>query len=115
MATVTYTYPVTGTVPPTVAQALNENMLVATIVLADADTSVLVTHSWNTSLAQGTNLWPVPILYNQTWGTATVDIQKGVVLTNSVAVSVTKVVTSAGSGVGGTLVLVLMRPHSLIT
>lgn len=119
MATVTYQYSGSGvqgtTTPPTAAQAFNANMLTALVVFADADTTTLITHNWNLSLAQGTNQFPIPTVYHQSYGTATVELKLGVVLTNSVAVSLTKVSTAAGTGVGATICVVLQRPYSAIT
>lgn len=45
--TVTYPYPLAGTTaPPTAVQAASTNMIVAQVVLADADTLAVVTHSF---------------------------------------------------------------------
>ena len=114
-ATITYAYPVVGTVPPTAAQAFNANMLTANVTFLDADTAALITHNWNLSLAQGSNLWPVANVYASSLGTATVSLGLSLALTNSVAVTLSKAATSAGSGVGATFVVVLQRPNSIIT
>jgi len=45
--TITYPYPLAGTTaPPTAVQAASTNMIVAQVVLADADTLAVVTHSF---------------------------------------------------------------------
>lgn len=45
--TITYPYPLAGTTtPPTATQAASTNMVVAQVVLADADTLAVVTHNF---------------------------------------------------------------------
>ena len=46
-AVVTYAYSVVGITPPTAAQAFYENLLVADVTWADADTTALITHNMN--------------------------------------------------------------------
>jgi hypothetical protein len=115
LATITYQFPVSGTVPPTLTQAFNSNMLTATVVFADADTTALITHNWNLSLAQGTDLFPVCIVNPSALGTATVAVGVTIGANNSVSVAIGKAATSAGTGVGATYVVTLLRPHSMIT
>lgn len=107
---VTYAYPVAGTTPPTVLQALGENMLTLTISSLDADTIALITHNWQLTTAQLANLWPLIQMYVSGAGTA-IPIWS-FALTNSVLVTVTK---ASAAGGGGTVTVVLMRPHSIIT
>lgn len=110
--TVTYAYPVAGTVAPTVAQAAAENMLTATVVIgADTDTTTLVTHNWQLTTAQLANNWPVVIGPTpNVIGTAQCTI--AVVLTNSVAITLNK---GNVAGSAGTYIVTLLRPHSIIT
>lgn len=110
MATVTYAYPVAGSVAPTAAQAFNSNMLTATIVANDADTTAVVTHNWGLSTAQLNNLWPTLQWYTSVASTVLPIISWA--LTNSVSVTMTKV---SASGSNGTYVVILMRPQSMIT
>lgn len=110
MATVTFAYPVVGTVAPTAAQAFNANMLTATIVANDADTTAVVTHNWGLTTAQQNNLWPTIQWYTQLASTVVPIISWAI--TNSVAVTMTKV---SASGSNGTYVVILMRPQSSIT
>lgn len=110
--TVTYAYPVAGTVAPTVAQAAAENMLTATVVIgADTDTTALVTHNWQLTTAQLANNWPIVIGPTpNVVGTAYCSI--AVVLTNSVAITLNK---GNVAGSAGTYLITLLRPHSIIT
>lgn len=108
--TVTYAYPVSGTTPPTSAQAVNSNLLTATVNAADGDTTWTITHNWGLSAAQLANLWPLVHVYVQVSGTAGPLITAA--LTNSNVVTFGK---SSSAGTGGTYVVELQRPHSLIT
>jgi len=114
-ATVTYAFPVAGTTPPTAAQAFNCNSLTANVTFLDADTTALITHNWGLTTAQLNNLWPWADFYPSALGTATVAIYMSLALTNSVAVTLNKATTGAGTGVGATWVVILERPHSMIT
>lgn len=109
--TVTYAYPVAGTVPPTATQAFNSNMLTCQVNALDADTAITITHNWGLSAAQIANLWPTIKTYlNTSGGTA------APLLTYSIASSVAVVITKvSASGTGGTYTVVLERPHSMIT
>lgn len=110
MSTVTYAYPVSGNTAPTAVQAFNSNMLTANVVMVDADTTAVLTHNWNLSTAQLANLWPTIQYYAGVAGTVVPILSFA--LTNSVSVTMTKV---SASGSNGTYVVILMRPHSLIT
>lgn len=108
--TVTYTYPVQGTTPPTFLESLSANMVVATVEGADADTASLITHNWKLPAVDGaTYLFPTVILRQSGAGTAASTVL--VALTNSLAVTFTK---ATGAGNSGTWVVTLMRPHSII-
>jgi len=111
MSTVTYAYPVAGTVPPTAAQAFYANMLTAQINTSDADTTAVITHNWGLTTAQLNNLWPTIQLYLNTNGGTALPIITWA-LTNSVSVTMTKV---SASGSGGTYTVVMLRPLSQIT
>lgn len=107
--TVTYTYPVQGTTPPTAVQALAVNTIVATVEGADADTATLITHNWGAnSTDTGTYLFPSVSIRQSAAGTAASTVI--VALTNSVAVTFTK---ATGAGNSGTWVVTLARPHSI--
>lgn len=110
--TVTYAYPATGTVPPTVVQTgpNGDNMVTAQIGFVDADTTAVVTHNWQSPLSDTTFLFPTIKVYLNTVGTAGAPVLTWA-LTNSVSVTATKV---AGAGTGGTLTVVLERPHSMV-
>jgi len=107
--TVTYVYPVSGTVAPTAIQAAAANAFTAQVFMADGETTVAVTHNWQVSAADLAKLFPVPIAYVSSPGTAVPIVS--VALTNSVAVTINKV-SAAGSG--GTFNVVLFRPHSMM-
>lgn len=108
--TVTYTYGGSGTVPPTIAQALNINMVVATVEGADADTATLVTHNFQVTAAQLANLFPLVTIRQSAAGTAASTVI--IALTNSVAITFTK---ATGAGNSGTWVLAIWRPMSIVT
>lgn len=110
VATVTYNFPVAGATAPTVAQAAGCNSLTCQVNMADADTTGTITHNWQLTTAQLANLWPLISVRGQDSGTGSPVLSFA--LTNSVAVTVTKQ-TNAGSG--GTYVVTLLRPHSMIT
>jgi hypothetical protein len=115
MPTTVYSYPVSGTVAPTILQALGCNMLTAQAVFVDADATgsggAVITHNWQLSTAQLANLWPTVQWYSSPGGTLAPVI--AVALTNSIAVTVTK--TSPAVGSGGTYTVILLRPMSEIT
>lgn len=51
--TVTYEFPVAGTVAPTAAQSFRRNTVIANIIkTADADASAVITHNFNLSAAE---------------------------------------------------------------
>lgn len=111
MSTVVYAYPVSGATAPTQLQALNCNMLTATVQFSDADTTATITHNWKLTAAQLANLWPVVASYISTAGTLAVNYTFA--LTDSSTVTVAK--ASTATGAGSTLTVNLQRPHSMIT
>lgn len=106
---VTYTYPVTGVTPPTAAQAFRENAVTATIAWLDADTTAPIIHNWKNNATDRAQQFPVPIVNVDTQGTAVPQIS--IVNTDSSTMTINKV---AGAGTGGTVDVVLLRPHTLI-
>lgn len=108
---VTYTYPVAGTVAPTAAQMAPLSLLVCQVSMVDTSLTVAITHNFGTTLAQGSNQFPLIDWYVQSAGTALTPPALAFALTNSNTVTVTK--TSA-AGVGGTYVVILQRPNSAI-
>lgn len=108
--TVTYTWPVQGTVPPSVATMRKHQVEIAQVNFGDADTTALVTHNWQSPLSDyGTALFPMISWYAETVGTAGLPVVS-FALTNSVAVTVTK---AAGAGTGGTIVAEFWRLFSM--
>jgi len=108
--TVTYTYPVVGTSPPSVTVAKRNQVLVAQVNFADADTTAIVTHNWQTPLSDFTSIFPLISFYNATAGTA----GNAVITwahTDSSNITLTK---TAGAGTGGTLNVQLERPWSAL-
>lgn len=103
-----------GTVPPTAAQAFYAQMLQAAVTFADADTTQLITHNWSLSAAEQAAYFPIASVFAVNVGTGTTALQLGVVQTSINAVSLTKLSTQAGSGVGWTFIVVLQRPASII-
>jgi hypothetical protein len=110
--TITYTYPVAGTTPPTLAQALNCNMVVATVNWSDSEITALLTHNWGLSAAQAANLWPTTIIDYLAGSTTTLPQAITVTYTNTNVVTLTKSTVVGGQG---TLVVTLLRPFSEIT
>jgi hypothetical protein len=108
---VTYDYPVSGTTAPTVVQTgpNGANMVTATVFMADTDTTATITHNWGLPATAPGQLFPVPIFFIQSPGTAEPIIS--FVLTNTNAVVMNKV---SATGSGGTYGVVLLRPHSII-
>ena len=131
--TQTYLYPVAGTTPPTVAQALSVNAVICRINYSgDTDTSALVTHNFGVTQPQVPNtLSGTPPTYTAAPGlsaglglstvfplvTVTLDSTTAgtvypivsVALTNSVAATVAKI---SAPGSACTVVVVIQRPWS---
>lgn len=109
MSTVTYAYPVSGTVAPTIAQALGCNSLTCQVQCSDADTTAVITHNWQLTTAQLNSLFPFIGWYENAGGAGTALAQLSFALTNSVSVTVTK---ASATGSGGTYTVILQRPFS---
>lgn len=107
--TITYKHPVSGTTAPTLAEALAANSLVAELVAADADTTAAIVHNWKLSTAELNKYFPLVGYYVSGAGTANPIVSFA--LSDSSTVTMTKV-SAAGSG--GTYVVVLSRPHTLV-
>lgn len=108
-ATITYKYPVSGTVAPTVAQALAANMVVAEVVMADADTTAAITHNFQSSAADLAAFFPSVSIYASGSGTAASTVIA--TLTSSTVVTLTK---STAAGSAATFVVQLARPNTLV-
>ena len=110
MSTVTYAHPVAGASAPTAAKAARFNLLTATVNMADGDTTATITHNWRLSTAKLAKLFPLVTVYAAVAGTAAAILS--VALTDSLTVTLTKV-SAAGSG--GTFVVILQRPHTIVS
>jgi hypothetical protein len=106
--TVTYTYPVAGATAPTAAQARNRSMITGTIIMADGDTQVAVTHNWGLSAAELTDRFPW-----STWNYVTPGTSPALVSWSRTS-NVITFQKASGTGTGGTYEFTLERPHSII-
>ncbi len=109
VATVVYTYPVAGATAPTAAQSLYAPIVACTVNFADADTTGTITHNWALTTAQLAALMPY-VRINQVAGGTPSPLLTVTLATNTVVL--TKQSTAAGSG--GTLTVVLDRPHTIL-
>jgi hypothetical protein len=125
MALVTYTFPVSGTTPPSAAK-MNQpggsnNLLIATLNMLDADTTVALVHNFGLSTSVGSTNAGIseqaagfPLLsWFLTTGETANPFLTFVPTPGNVANSL-NVGKTAGSGSGFTAVVQLLRPHSLI-
>jgi hypothetical protein len=99
----------TGTTAPTLAQAQNEGMLNVQLNWADADTTATLTHNWNYSAAEQTALLPIVDIFPTQTNTQTTVVAVTAQGTNSITVG-----KGANAGSGGTYVIQMLRPNSLI-
>ena len=99
----------TGTTPPTLAQALNENMLNVLLNWADSDTTATLTHNWNMSAAEQTALLPLMSIFPTQTNTNTTVVAVTAQNTNTVTVG-----KQANAGSGGTYVVQMLHPNTLI-
>ena len=105
---VAYTYPGSGTTPATAAQAAGASVQTATISFLDADTTVTVTHNWNfdtTALARG-----LPLIGSVVSAAGTAPALVAV----ASAANTVVFAKAAGAGTGGTFLVSLQRPHSIL-
>lgn len=115
--TVTYKYPVSGTVVPTVALMRNHNEVNALVNALDADTVVTITHNWGLPAKDAggfpngpAGLFPIVIINTETDSTNTLQPNWTVNLANTNAVVITKPTTV---GTQGTYIVQILRPTSL--
>lgn len=104
-------YQTTTTTNPTTTQAYYLSQLLVLLNAADADTTCTITHNFNLTAAEQTNLYPniSYIANNDTTGTVAT-LFKFVVSTNTIAV--TKQNTVAGTQ--GTYLVTISRPNTII-
>ena len=110
MSTVTYLYPGSGTTPATAAQAKGSVVQTVQVAIADADTSVVVTHNYGydtLALARGLPLVSIEALASGGTPSAVLAVTKA---TNIITVA--KNITTAGSG--GTYQVDISLPHSIL-
>ena len=107
---VTYTYPVAGTTPPTLLQALNANMVNAVVTALDADTVITITHNFKMSTAELANKFPTVLINVAGDSTTTINPLFLVALTDSSTVTINKPTTV---GTQGTFVVVICRPNTI--
>jgi hypothetical protein len=108
---VTYDYPVSGTTPPTISQtgANGANLVSATVFMADTDTTASITHNFAHGPNAPADLFPNPIFFILSPGTAAPIVSWSLTNTN---IAVLNKVSASGSG--GTYGVVLLRPHTLM-
>jgi hypothetical protein len=118
MALFTYSYPVSGTTPPTAAQmnipGAIATMITGTLYMGDADTTISVVHNFGLSQAEQNNLFPMIVdqpSVAETAGSFRVFVRPTPSATPANAVTAGKV---AGAGTGFTSVVFILRPHTLI-
>jgi hypothetical protein len=98
-----------GTTPPTTAQALNENMCNVNLNWADADTTATLTHNWNLSTAEQSALLPIVSIFPTASNTGTTVVAVTAQGTNAITVG-----KLGNAGSGGTYVVQMLRPNTLI-
>ena len=110
--TVTYTYPVSGTVPPTAAQAAAVNQVNAVVVWGtDADTTATITHDLALAANDPGSLFPLVVINGHSSGMGTAAYTVTVTKTATNAVVLTK---AAVAGSTSTLDVAILRPHSIV-
>jgi hypothetical protein len=110
MSTVTYLYPGSGTNPASVTQAKNAAVQTVQVAIADADTSVVVTHNYGydtLALARGLPLVGIESLASGGTPTALLSVTKA---TNTITLA--KNITTSGSG--GIFQVDISLPHSIL-
>jgi hypothetical protein len=110
--TITWVYPITGTTPPTIAQALLCNEQQIQVNWSDSEITALLTHNWGLSAGQAANDWPNPIINYFAGTTTTLPQAISVTFTNTNVITLTKSTVVGGQG---TLIVTLLRPFSEIT
>ena len=110
--TITWLYPIAGTTPPTIAQALLCNEQQITVNWSDSEVTALLTHNWGLTSTQAGNDWPNPIINYLAGSTTTLPQAILVTFTNTNVITLTKSTVVGGQG---TLIVTLLRPFSEIT
>ncbi len=110
--TVTYKYPVSSTTPPTATQSSQVQAVTATINWLEADTTGTITHNFGLQTAtfpgNTGQLFPEIIFYPTAGQTVAADYR--FVLTDGNVITFHK---TAGNGTGGTVHVIVRRPHSV--
>jgi hypothetical protein len=113
----TYTFPVSGTTPPTAAMMSmpggSNNLIVATISMTDADTSGVFVHNMN--LGTGVDLpanFPLVRITGQQYEST---FMPGITVTNpGTSPNQFTIGKNLGTGTGFTATIVVERPHTLV-
>jgi hypothetical protein len=118
MALFTYSYPVSGTTPPTAAQ-MNIPGAIATMItgrlnMLDADTTITITHNYGLSLAEQSNLFPMLAVENEVVETAASFVVYVRPTPTATPANTFTVGKASGAGTGFTSVVFILRPHTLI-
>ena len=116
-ATVTYKYPVSGTVPPTVAIMRYHNEVNALVNAGDADTVITIVHNWGEALKDfggfpdgPSGLFPVVVINVESDSSTTVQPFFTVSLASTNQVVINKPTTV---GTQGSFIVQVLRPTSL--
>ena len=116
-ATITYKSPVSGTTPPTAVQMLPLSRVVAQVVLADADTTALITHNMGIPLAStptqhGQNSYNPMVIIGLDASSAGTLVAPIAVTLGTNTITLTKLATSAGTN--ATLVVHIERYEPIL-
>jgi hypothetical protein len=109
--TLTFKYPVSGTTPPTAAQAAAVNCITALANALDADTALTITHNLALAAGDPASLFPVVNVQLDSSSAGTIYPIVTLSLSNTNSVLATK-----GSVLGSncTLQITISRPHSIV-
>ncbi|MDD5351437.1 MAG: hypothetical protein PHQ12_14595 [Chthoniobacteraceae bacterium] len=118
--TVIYGWPVQGVTAPTAAQASRCSVQTATVVMGDTETQAAFTHNWGASNSTGgwiaasfpTFLFPIICARLQEGSSTSVTFMTA--LTYDISNTNVVFINKANGAFGGTFVVTLLRPHSLI-
>ena len=115
---ITYINPagLTGPTPPTAAQMASANNLVAAVsATADGDTTAVITHNWGLSAAQLANYHPFVIISKLTANLAAANLSAwAAAWTDGNTITLTKATTGSSGAAGNQIVVILLKPHSII-
>ena len=101
------------TTAPTAAQASQVTLMTAAVAMGDAETFALFTHNWGLPASFPSFLFPV-ITYRQGDIGTGPSTQLGNLTFNISNTNVITINKLAGVGNGGTFIITLMKPHSII-